>query len=189
MSRAYRIRVREQLKRILHAGDRVSTRLELLEILAPDEMTSLLAEELERRGFKRQEKALTRRQGEVTVTIEPESATVTVQAEISEQVKLRGEKVGQGYEDIGPSTRQAKAALREQLRSELEHEAKQRSAELATRVANQLEGQLIDLRGELDQIVNRVTAEALKRKAGRLGRIKEMTEDQETGSLTIVLEV
>ena len=52
-----------------------------------------------------------------------------------------------------------------------------------------LEGALVDLRGELDRVVNRVTAEALKRKASRLGQIKEMTEDPEAGSLTIVLEV
>jgi hypothetical protein len=41
----------------------------------------------------------------------------------------------------------------------------------------------------LDQVVNRVTAEALKRKAAQMGRIKEMTEDPQAGSLTIVVEV
>jgi hypothetical protein len=164
-------------------------RLEMLEILAPQEMSSLLTEELERRGFQRQGGNLVRREDTITVTVEPASATVTVQAEAAENVKLEGVKVGQSYEDVGPSTRQTKAALREQLREELEQEAKQRNAELATRVTNQLEGRLVDLREELDKIVNRVTAEALKRKAARLGRIKEMTEDQETGSLTIVLEV
>jgi hypothetical protein len=38
-------------------------------------------------------------------------------------------------------------------------------------------------------VVNRVTAEALKRKAASLGQIKEMTEDPQAGSLTIVVEV
>jgi hypothetical protein len=189
MSRAYHIRVREQVKRILRAADRVSTRLEMLEILPPEEMCGLLSEELQRRGFERQGKNLVRRQDAVTVTVEPETGTVTVLAELAEELKLVGEKAGRSYDDVGPSTRQAKAALREQLRAELEQEAKQCNADLATRVTNELEGRLLDLRGELDQIVNRVTAEALKRKAARLGRIKEMTEDQATGSLTIVLEV
>jgi hypothetical protein len=189
MSRAYRIRVREQLKRVLRAADRVSTRLEILQILPPEEMAALLGDELERRAFVRRGKSLARRQDAVTVTVEPESGTVTVEAELVEQLKLLGEKVGQGYDDAGPSTRQAKAALREQLRTDLEQEAKHCNADLATKVSDELEARLADLRVELDQIVNRVTAEALKRKAARLGRIKEMTEDQQSGSLTIVLEV
>jgi len=46
-----------------------------------------------------------------------------------------------------------------------------------------------DVRKEMDEVVNRVTAEALKRKAAQLGQIKEMTEDPQAGSLTIVVEV
>ena len=56
-------------------------------------------------------------------------------------------------------------------------------------MTDQLEAQLGDLRQELDQAVNRVTAEALKRKAAQLGQIKEITEDPQAGSLTIVVEV
>ena len=52
-----------------------------------------------------------------------------------------------------------------------------------------LEARLADLQVELAQAVNRTTAEALKRKAAQLGRIKEMIEDPLAGSLTIVLEV
>jgi hypothetical protein len=48
---------------------------------------------------------------------------------------------------------------------------------------------LAGLRQELDEAVNRATGEALKQKAGQLGQIKEMTEDPQTGSLTIVVEV
>ena len=36
---------------------------------------------------------------------------------------------------------------------------------------------------------NKVTADALKVKAAQLGQIKEMTEDPQAGSLTIVVEV
>ena len=56
-------------------------------------------------------------------------------------------------------------------------------------MTDRLEKQLGDLRQELDQAVNRVTAESLKEKARRMGQIKEMTEDPQTGSLTIVVEV
>ena len=39
------------------------------------------------------------------------------------------------------------------------------------------------------EAVNRITAEALKKKAASLGQIKEMTEDPQSGSLTITVEV
>ncbi len=60
---------------------------------------------------------------------------------------------------------------------------------MQTKVTDRLEQQLAGLRQELNQVVNRVTAEALERKAAQLGQIKELTEDPQTGSLTIVLEV
>ena len=56
-------------------------------------------------------------------------------------------------------------------------------------VTDRLERKLGDVREELDQVVNRVTATALKHKAAQLGQIKEITEDAQSGSLTIVVEV
>ena len=73
----------------------------------------------------------------------------------------------------------------EQMGELLSQELEKRGFE---RDGDKLEGQLQDLRQELDEAVNRVTAEALKRKAAQMGQIKEMTED-ETGNLTIVVEV
>ncbi len=56
-------------------------------------------------------------------------------------------------------------------------------------MTDKLEARLGDVRKEMDEVVNRVTAEALKRKAASMGQIKEMTEDPQAGSLTIVVEV
>jgi hypothetical protein len=189
MSRAYRIRVRESLKKVLRAHDKVSTQLEILEVLPQDQMGQLLAEELERRGFERTGQTLVRKQDGVTVTVDPRTGTVTVQAEAAQQVNLEREREGHVYDDIGPGQKKAKEALREELKKDLEKEAKKEEGRLQTEVTNRLERQLADLRRELDQAVNRVTAEALKVKAAQLGQIKEITEDAETGSMTIVLEV
>jgi hypothetical protein len=41
----------------------------------------------------------------------------------------------------------------------------------------------------LDQAVIRVTAVAPKRKAAQMEQIKEITEDPQSGSLTIIVEV
>jgi hypothetical protein len=79
--------------------------------------------------------------------------------------------------------------LRKELREDLEKKVQQREAELQTQATDQLEAELANLRGELNQAVNKVTAEALKQKAAQIGQIKELTEDPESGTLTIVVEV
>lgn len=190
MSRAYRIKVRESLNRVIRASDHVSTQLEVLEILPADQMAQLLAEELKRRGFERRGKALTRRHEGITVQIDPETATVTVRAEAEDRLDLAAEKHAVLDREMGRDyAEQAKEDARQALRRDLERKSARRETEMQQQVTERLEGSLADLRQELNQVVNRVTAEALKKKAAQIGTIKEMTEDQENGALTIVLEV
>jgi hypothetical protein len=189
MSRAYRIKVRESLRRVIRAHDRVTTQLELLEVLPAEQMARLLTEELKRRGFEEKGDTLARTQHGITVTVDPKSGTVTVESETSHQADLQAEKDGRAYDDLGPSAREVQKKLREELRQELKKQAQQKAAELQSEVTDRLENELGDLRRELDQAVNRVTAEALKQKAAQIGQIKELTEDPQTGSLTIVVEV
>jgi chromosomal replication initiation ATPase DnaA len=166
MSRAYRIKVKETARHVLRASDHVSTQLELLEVLPPERMRDLLANELQKRGFTKQgDKLIRREQDGVTVEIDPASATVTVKIQSKKEVSVKG------------------------LLEDLQRQAQEKQAELQKRVTDRLEGHLTDLRKELDQAVNRVTADALKEKAGQIGQIKEVSEDAQTGSLTIVLEV
>jgi len=189
MSRAYRIAVRESLQRLLRAGDQIRTDLEILEILPREQMGELLKQELQGRGFQEQGQELVRTQNGVTVTVDPSNGQVAVTADIEEQVRLEGERVGRAWDDVGPSAKEAKQQLRQQLCDELEKEAEQRAKQLQSQATERLEAQAGSLRQELDQAVNRVTAAALKQKAAQLGAIKEMTEDPESGALTIVLEV
>jgi hypothetical protein len=190
MSRAYRVKVRESLRQVIRAEDRVSTQLEWLEILPADSMAGLLRGELAARGFQAEGGRMVRRRGGVTVAVAPESGTVTVSAESSDEVTLEVTREGVSYDDFGPShKKQTEERLRDGIRKDLEQKAGQAEAALQAGVTDRLERELIDLRPELDQVVNRVTAEALKRKAAQMGQIKEMTEDPRDGSLTIVLEV
>jgi hypothetical protein len=115
---------------------------------------------------------------------------VTVQAQAEEHVDLEASKSVVADSDAGPKlSEQARKAAQEELRQSLKRDADKKAASLQQEVTERLEGRLADLRKELDQAVNRVTAEALKRRAAQIGQIKEMTEDQESGSLTIVVEV
>lgn len=189
MSRAYRVSVREARHRTVRASDHVRTQLEILEVLPPEQMAALLTDELERRGFARQGTRLIRKQNGVTITVETTTATVTIAAEASEQTTIHAERSGQAYDDAGQHAEVVRENLKKQLEKDIERKVEEKTAGLQTKVTDRLEGELNDLRQELDQVVHRVTAEALKRKAAQMGQIKEMTEDPQAGSLTIVVEV
>lgn len=190
MSRAYRIKVNESLSRVIRAGDHVKTQLELLEILPAENMAALLEKELAGLGFERQGKLLVREQNGVTVEVNPKTGTVTARIEADQELDLEKEADATVYDDLDRKhKKQIQDAKREELQKQMEAEAAAQEKKLQSEVTDRLEAELVDLRGELDQAVNRVTAEALKQKAAQIGQIKEMTEDQETGSLTIVLEV
>ncbi len=189
MSRAYRVSVKESENRVLRAEDRVSTCLEIIEVLPPEQMAGLLRDELKKRGFVEEGGKLIRREKGATVTVDPATATVTVSAEAAQNVALESERSGSAWDDAGPAAAEVRKALKQEARDELDRRAAEQTAELQTKVTDRLEGRLADVRKELDEAVNRVTAEALKRKAASMGQIKEMTEDPQAGSLTIVVEV
>jgi hypothetical protein len=190
MSRAYRIRVSETLARTLRAEDSISTHLELLEVLPPEQMAQLLREELERRGFRPQNGHLARQEeGGVTTAIDPATGAVTIRTKATRDVELEGRREGQAYDDLGPSEKNVRKGLQKQVQADLEKQAEHEQSKLQSEATGRLEGHLADLQKELNQAVNRVTAEALKRKAAQLGQIKEMTEDPQSGSLTIKIEV
>jgi hypothetical protein len=190
MSRAYKIKVSQRATHVLRANDQVSTHLELLEILPCERMSELLESELKKRGFTEQGDKLIRRENDgILIEVDPADASVVVKVESEQKVKLEGELQGWTTEPDGKQQAKEKQNLRKQLSQDLQRQAKAKADELQQRLTNKLEGRLADLRKELDQAVNRVTADALKEKAAAMGQIKTMTEDVDTGSLTIVLEV
>ena len=190
MSRAYRVKVRETARHVIRAEDHVGTTLELLEVLPREAMADLLRQELLGRGFEAKGESLVRRAGGTTVEVEPATGAVTVRAEHAEEVTVAAQREGYADTDWGSQGKaRAEETLREKLRDDLRAQADRKARDLQTKVTDRLEGELAGLRAEFDRVVNRVTAEALKRKAAQLGQIKELTEDPEAGSLTIVLEV
>ena len=189
MSRAYRIKVREAQNRVVKAKDHVSTQLEVLSILPPEQMADLLAAALEERGFERCGDQLSREEDVVVVVVDVTTGTVSVHTEGERAVTVEGDLDGYATDQAGEGAKRTREALEKELHKKLDQQASGHEAKLQTEVTDRLEGKLSDLRKELDQVVNRVTAEALKRKAAQLGQIKELTEDPQTGNMTIVLEV
>lgn len=189
MSRSYRISVRECVNKVIKAEDCISTELEILEILPPEQMAGLLADELEKGGYRREGNLLVKEEDGVVISVNTETGEVTISAEAAESTRVEGERHGRAYDDIGPHASQVREGLRQELQKDIEKKVEEKTSALQGKVTDQLEGKLGDIRQEMDKVVNKVTAEALKRKAASMGQIKEMTEDPETGSLTIVVEV
>ncbi len=190
MSRAYRIRVKESLKRDLSARDEIDSVLEILEILPKEQMAELLKGELKGRGFSETEDGkLSRVQDGIRVSVDPNESTVSISAESTEEISLEATREGWGYDDVGPNSASIRKRLEEEAKRDLERRAEQQRGRLQTEATQKLEAELADLQDELGQVVNRVTAEALKAKARQLGEIKEISEDPEAGALTIKVEV
>lgn len=188
MSRAYRIRISESLRRHVQVDDGIQSKLEILDILPPEQTAALLERELEAAGFEHRDDGQWLRVDDdgVEVRVESNSGTVTVSAQADAELDLERERVITAWAENDASSRERG---RQVLQRELEGEVEQHQRDLQAQVTEVLEGKLGDLRKELDQISNRVTAEALKQKAASMGEVQEVSEDPQTGSLTIRVKI
>ena len=190
MSRAYRITVKESETRELRGADEICTKLELLDILPPEDTAGLLKGALKERGFKEQaDGTLTRQDGGLTVTVDPCDGTVSVKSEVAEKVGLEAKRHTSGFDDIGPSEKAIRERMKGDLKADLDKKAEQEAARLQAEATEKLEKHLDELQPELGRVVNKVTREALKQKARSLGTVQEIHEDAEAGNLTIKVEV
>ncbi len=183
MSRAYRINVSQTIRRHVQIDDGICAPLELLQVLPVDRMQALLARELKKRGFTLEGKKARREEGDgIVIEIDLEAGEIALRVEQDEEVKVTSSASAipdRKKKDLGRSK------LKEQADKQATEKAKQIQERLRRKATERLEGKLQDLRGEIDDAINRVTAEALKERARKLGEIEEMKEDPETGSLTI----
>ena len=140
MSRAYRITVKESETRHLKAGDEISTCLEILEILPPEDMATLLKEELKKRGFVEQEDGtMARKDGDLTVKIDPCSGEVSVKAEAAEKVDLEARRDATGFNDVGPGENSLRDRVKEQLKQDLDKKFEQEQSRLQTKATEELQ--------------------------------------------------
>ena len=186
MSRAYRITVAESLSRHVQVDDGVCSNLELLPVLEKDRMGELLAAELEQKGFEREgDDEVRKDKGGVTVKVNVKSGAVSVTAEGHVDLNLETKRTAVVET---PNSPDREKALRVQAQDQLHREAAAEEEALRRKVTAQLEGKLIDLKEELDGVVNRVTTTALKTRAAELGTVEEIHEDG-SGNMTIKVRV
>ena len=188
MSRAYRISITESLRRHVQVEDGIRTTLEVLPVLPKERMGALLGAELEKRGFKREGDKVRRLEKDgVAIEVDLPTGEVTAKASEVGDVDLKVEKRAT-VADRGRQEAE-KEKLREQAKQDLEQHAKEEEERLRQKATEKVERKLKDLRNELDAVTTRVTAEALKIRAGELGTVEEISEDPQTGSMTIKVRV
>jgi hypothetical protein len=125
----------------------------------------------------------------IEITVDACTAEVEVKSTVTGEFEQETDRSSY-YDTDRPTDREKiESQLREEARRGLEKKAQEEEKRLERDATDKLERRLRDLQPELDQVINRVTAEGLKRKASRLGQIKEITEDSESGNVTIVVEV
>jgi hypothetical protein len=182
-SRPWKVTAQAPIKKVVLAEDHVQTRVDVPPILPPEETAEILAGELKSRHFKDSGgDSLVRERGGVRVQVQPRTGEVTISVEASEEVELPPD-------NPSPCTCRMREVLREGLSQSQKNSLGKAQDKLQQAVTSRLEGSLARLGCELESIAQRVTVEAVKRKAAQLGQVKTMTEDRKTGSLTIVLEV
>jgi len=186
MSRAYRISIAESVRRQVELADGVQSTLELLPILAPQRMQEILAGELSAAGFDIQDGVAVRREEDgVDIQVDLKKATVTARIVKQESIEIDEQRTVRVEEE---HLEEGTAAHKHKLKQQLERQADQTQKRLQQEVTEQLKKKLLDLQHEIDQLVNRTTAAALKEKAAQLGEIEDISEGAD-GSLTIKVRV
>ena len=174
MSRGYRIEVPLQVARgTVTASDNLCIGLDVLPILADGDMRDIVRQTLKERGWTEgKDGSLEKNVGDGAVAVlDKDGKTVTVRLETQQDIQ------GQGRTD-----QEAKAAL-ESRKDAAERDAKAK----ATRALARAEPAV---RKELDDAVQRVYVEALKKKAAQMGAVESMQETRgQDGSLEITIKV
>ena len=96
-------------------------------------MAGLLEQELASSGFERQGELLVRENQGVIVEVDPKAGTITARIEADQQVQLEREGEASVYDFGSELTKNVKEAKREELRQQMEKEARSRRAKTAKR--------------------------------------------------------
>lgn len=186
-SRPYRLTVKESLSGTIVGDDHVRTKLDLPPVLPPEQTRAILDRTLRQRGFGGDGDTLKRELGGVLAEVDTTTGGVKVSSLAEVDVELEAE--GGNLPGCHPCAERARESIRAGLRLRLGAQMVDRQDELQREVTARLEKALPALACELERVANQVTSSALKQKAAQLGEIKEITQDEQTGRMTIVVEV
>lgn len=190
MSRAYRIGVCEEQTVVIKGDDEVCSKLEILQILPQEQTKELLKAELEKEGFEEKEGIMIKVDGNEKITIDPNCGEIIISSNEQEEVVIKKQGDATWYEENSEEMKERSIeSKKKSLQQEIEKDRKGKEKELQIKTSERLEKKLIDVKPQLDKVVNKVTREALKRKASQMGEITELKEDDTSGNMIIKVEL
>ena len=171
MSRGYTVNW-VTVRNTIIAGDKIEICVELLDIVAEGDMNSILRTELAKDGWKENsDGSMVLVQDGVRAVLDPTASKITVSLEREREVTARAETAG----DASKALEATSAAASQRLKEEIARELTKAEA---------------DIRGGVDQAIQRVYLEALKKKSASIGTIEGMQESRrEDGEYEIVIKV
>ena len=193
MSQVYHVKLKESVSETFSVSDHVKHKLCLTPILPEGEMLELLKQQLLDAGYTEEAGALTleNERGEhVSVDLEALEATVTLSR--SREVKEELTATASYENDRGPGREAAEQRAADELAKKLsDHKVKGErvTQALAQDVINRLSEHRETQQAELNQVLQRVYTESLKRKASQLGDVLEVTESTVDGQYELVIKI
>lgn len=193
MSQCYHVELKASVSRVVKGEDSVSYPIELTRILPEEEMVEILAGQLEESGWKLRQGGgrVFERAGDhgETLTIDLESMELT--ASLSSEREVTAEAtVYEVAEDRKHAEGIAKARLKEEeaaLGDQLEDRG---NSELQNEVTTRLAESEAERQRMMNEILQQVYAESLKRKAGQLGDVMEVSESMgEDGNYELTIRI
>ena len=191
MSQCYHIELKRAVTREVRAEDSVSYPIELTEILPPEEMTEVLRRVLAEAGWETAEDGRLASEGPDGETLTADlkamelTATLTAEKRVAAEVKAAGQ---------GGTTRLARRSAEIQLeeKAEVVGEMIEGTArrDVEREATDRLEKSEDARQRVMNELLQRVYTEALKRKAGQLGDILEIRESTgEDGDYELLIRV
>ena len=114
-----------------------------------------MSRELKRRGFNEQEDGtMVRKDGDLTVKVDPCSGEVSVKAETESTVNQEAKREATGFNDVGPNERSLRDRVKDQLKQDLDKKFDQEQSRLQGKATEQLEKHLQDIQPEISEVVN-----------------------------------
>lgn len=190
MSQLYKIQLKTSVSESFTLNDAIVHRLDLTSILPQEEMVDILKGVLTQEGFVEQEDGTYTAQGADGEVIVFDLDEMQVSAQLEEEKSLQTDVVvqGQAWDSRSEARHNAQAQLRDAkdaAKSQLETESKKLQKELSQKLAD---GESARVR-QMNEILQQVYAESLKRKAGQLGDIMDIKESTHEGQYELVIHI
>lgn len=194
MSQCYRVQLKESVTRVVKGEDSISYPIELTQILPPEEMLDLLKEQLKEQGWEADNEDetvfVTEGPGGEALRIDLEEMELTASISSERIVKTQAEAHGASERSENQAQADAKAKLAQEVQMRGDSIEDAGTKELQAEVTEQLAESESDRQRQMNEILQKVYAESLKRKARQLGDVVETLEStSEDGNYELTIRI